>query len=99
MPAEDDPGTALVTGASSGIGRELARVLAEHGHDVVLVARNERKLKELARELREVHGVDARPMPTDLAAPDAARDLARRLDAEGIRVEVLVNNAGIGVHG
>jgi short-subunit dehydrogenase len=86
---------AVVTGASAGIGRELAHVLAREGHDLVLVARREAELTELARELKEKHGVDSQVRPTDLAEPGAARQLVESLG----NVDVLVNNAGFGGHG
>jgi short-subunit dehydrogenase len=88
---------ALVTGASAGIGRELAAILAREGHDLVLVARREPELTELARELKERHGADSRVLTADLAAPDAAAQLAESLD--GAAIDVLVNNAGFGGHG
>jgi short-subunit dehydrogenase len=89
---------ALVTGASAGIGRELADILAREGHDLVLVARREPELTDLARELKERHGADSRVLTADLAAPDAATQLAESLGA-GTAVDVLVNNAGFGGHG
>jgi hypothetical protein len=86
---------ALVTGASSGIGAELARELVRHGHDVVLTARRAPELEALAAELREA-GAAATVVPKDLSVPRAARELARELDARGLRVDVLINNAGFG---
>ncbi|HEY2897532.1 MAG TPA: SDR family oxidoreductase [Gemmatimonadaceae bacterium] len=86
---------ALVTGASSGIGAELARELVRHGHDVVITARRAPELEALATELR-TSGAVATVMPKDLSAPGAARELARDLDARGLRVDVLINNAGFG---
>ena len=88
---------ALVTGASAGIGRELAAILAREGHDLVLVARREAELTDLARELKEKYGVDSRVLPADLAQADAARQLVERLGDQP--VDVLVNNAGFGGHG
>jgi uncharacterized protein len=89
---------ALVTGASAGIGRELADILAREGHDLVLVARREPELTDLARELKERHGADSRVLTADLSAPDAATQLVESLGA-GTAVDVLVNNAGFGGHG
>ena len=86
---------ALVTGASSGIGAELARELVRHGHDVVLTARRTSELEALAAELRQA-GAVATVVPKDLSVPGAARELARELDARGMRVDVLINNAGFG---
>jgi short-subunit dehydrogenase len=91
--------TALVTGGSSGIGRELASLLARDGHDLVLVARDEARLAEAATELKTQHGVSCVTMPVDLAEPDAVDGLLRRLQTEGVTVEVLVNNAGFGLLG
>ena len=91
--------TALVTGASSGIGRDLAKQLAGGGHDVILVSRRADALELLAAELRREHGVRATVVAADLAEPDAAARVARELDARGIRVDVLVNNAGFGLYG
>jgi uncharacterized protein len=91
--------TALITGASGGIGRELARVCAAHGHDLVLVARSEAKLEALAAELRAGHGVSVTVMASDLVVPDAARTLVDDLHRAAIRVDLLVNNAGFDVYG
>ena len=85
---------ALVTGASSGIGAVYARALRSRGERLVLVARREERLAALARELG---GDDwATVVPVDLAAPDAARGLRERLEAQGLAVDLLVNNAGLG---
>jgi hypothetical protein len=91
--------TALVTGASSGIGLSLARRFAADGHDLVLVARSAGKLDELARELRAANGVGVTVIPADLAKPGAAAELAGELERRGIAVDVLVNNAGYGLFG
>jgi short-subunit dehydrogenase len=88
---------ALVTGASAGIGRELATILAREGHDLVLVARREAELADLARELKERYGVDSRVLPADLSQADAVQHLVDSL-GDG-PVDVLVNNAGFGGHG
>jgi uncharacterized protein len=90
--------TALITGASSGIGLELARIFAEHGHDVVLVARSEGKLNSLASELQS-RGVRAHVVATDLGAPGAAKTVVDRTRELGVDVDVLVNNAGYGLYG
>jgi short-subunit dehydrogenase len=90
---------ALVTGASSGIGLELARLLAADGKDLVLVARNRDRLTQLAVELQQKHGVSVNVLAADLADPDAPASIARALSGIGVAVETLVNNAGIGVHG
>jgi short-subunit dehydrogenase len=88
--------TALITGASSGIGLDLARLFAKDGHDVVLVARSEGKLREIAAELERDFGVTAHVIVADLAKPDALRTLVAQLPVD---VDVLVNNAGFGVLG
>ena len=91
--------TVLVTGASSGIGRELARCFAEGGSDVVLVARREDRLRELAQELTSRYGVQAHVLPKDLNLSAAGREIEDELRGAGIRVDVLVNNAGFGDRG
>jgi hypothetical protein len=91
--------TALITGASSGIGLDFARLFAEGGYDVVLVARTESKLKALADELGAKHGVRALAVAADLADPAAPGRLMERLKAEGVQVDVLVNNAGYAGYG
>lgn len=91
--------TALVTGASSGIGRELADVIAADGHDVILTARREERLRDVATELETDHGVDTEVFPQDLAEPTAASDLYEAVQDAGIDVDVLINNAGVPVYG
>jgi hypothetical protein len=90
---------ALVTGASSGIGRDVARELAARGVHCVLVARREERLRETARDLTEHHGVEAEIETADLGAPGAAAELYARLTQRGRSIDVLVNNAGFAVHG
>ena len=87
--------TALITGASSGIGLELARVFAEHGFDLILVARRESELEALAERCRKEYDARAHFLPMDLLVPDAPAELVRRLQADGLDVDVLVNNAGL----
>ena len=91
--------TTLVTGASNGIGLELARVAAAHRDDVVLVARRESRLREVARELEQQNGVHAHVVAADLAQPGAATEVAARVAALGVRVDNLINNAGFGAYG
>ena len=86
----------LVTGASSGIGSELARELAGRAYNVVLVARRAERLTTLAEELRLTHGIHADVEPCDLIDPDARRDLVARLAAGERRVVGVCNNAGFG---
>jgi uncharacterized protein len=91
--------TVLITGASSGIGRELARLFAADGAELVLIARSEGKLQELAGELAADHAVQAEVMPADLSQPSAAGQIMQALAQQHIEVDVLVNNAGFGTHG
>jgi hypothetical protein len=91
--------TTLVTGASSGIGTELARCFARDGSDVVLLARREPVLRRLAEELQAAHGITAHVLPADLSAPDAPDGIAAELNARGLAIDVLVNNAGVGAQG
>lgn len=91
--------TALVTGASGGIGLELARLFAADGHDLVLVARSREKLSSLAEELKSKHGVAARALAADLARAEAPGEIFAALQREGVGVDALVNNAGIGSYG
>ena len=89
---------ALVTGASAGIGAELARELARHGHDLVLTARSIASMQALADELREF-GAEATVIPVDLSKPGAAATLAHDIAVRGLMVDVLINNAGLGALG
>ena len=86
---------ALVTGASSGIGADLARELARHGHDLVLTARRAPELGVLAAELRALVAA-ATVMTKDLSVPGAGRELAADVEKAGMQIDVLVNNAGFG---
>ena len=91
--------TALITGASAGIGLELAKLFAADGHDLVLVARRADALEKLADSLRAKHSIAARIWPADLADPRAPLQLQERAVAEGVAVDILVNNAGFGAIG
>lgn len=91
--------TAMVTGASSGIGEQFARQLAARGVNVVLVARNEVRLQVLADQLNTAHpDVRVTVMTADLAVPAAAAELAEKLAAEAVTVDMLINSAGFGSH-
>jgi uncharacterized protein len=92
-------GWVLVTGASSGIGKELARVFATQGYDVVLVARDGARLEELAGDLARVHGVKTFVATADLAAEGGVRALSLALGERLHSLQVLVNNAGVGMLG
>ena len=89
----------LITGASSGIGLELARLFAADKSNLVLVARSEEKLQQLAAELREQHGIEVRVVAKDLADATAPQSIFDELAAEGVPVDVVVNNAGFGAVG
>jgi short-subunit dehydrogenase len=87
---------ALVTGASAGIGSAFAQVFAEHGFSLVLSARREDRLRELARELEDRHGVGTLVVPDDLADPLAPQRIYQACETKGVTVDALVNNAGYG---
>jgi short-subunit dehydrogenase len=89
----------LITGASAGIGTELARVFASHGHRVALVARRADRLTALASEIAAGGGATPIVIPCDLEQPDAGDKIAAALAAEGVEVEYVVNNAGFGLFG
>jgi len=91
---EQQRGTALITGASAGIGRALAEEFAKRGFDLVVVARRRAALEELAKHCATAYGVLVTPLPTDLLVADAPAQLQAALDERGIALEVLVNNAG-----
>ena len=97
MPPEKS--TALITGASAGIGRELAKQFASHGHDLILVARNRDALEALAGTLEGKHGIKATVIACDLSDPDSPQRLFDSTVSEGLDVDILVNNAGFGFAG
>ena len=91
--------TALITGATSGIGLELASLAAQDRHDLVLVARQRERLESVGRGLAEEYGVRVSVLAKDLSDPSAPAEIGRDLATRGIAVDVLVNNAGFGVFG
>lgn len=91
--------TVLITGASSGIGLELARCFAADKSRLVLAARNVPALETLAAELRAQHQITVEVIGADLAKPETAQDIFDQLKGRGVMVDVLVNNAGFGLHG
>jgi short-subunit dehydrogenase len=91
--------TALITGASSGIGLEFARIFAKNKSDLVLVARSAGKLNELADELSKAHNIKVKVLAKDLADKNASAEIKAELDKEKIEIEYLINNAGFGGYG
>lgn len=95
----DHDRTALVTGASRGIGYELAKLFANDGYDVVLVARSQDQLEDVAAELERTNGIKATVISMDLSVPGAAEELYDAVTQKDIQVDALVNNAGISIYG
>ena len=91
--------TALITGASSGIGKELARYHGARGGNLVLVARSEDKLKELKTELENNYGISVMVIAADLAHPESADQIFSATEKAGQQIDILINNAGFGGHG
>lgn len=91
--------TALITGASGGIGYALAEQFARHGFDLVLVARSVESLQQIAGDFQARYRIAAHVSPFNLSRPDAPGELYHHLERSGIAVDVLVNNAGFGIHG
>jgi len=91
--------TALITGATSGIGLHLAREFASHGHALILVAPVQAEVAQLASELQAENNISAKGVACDLERPESAREIFDRFDGGGIEIDVLVNNAGFGHRG
>jgi short-subunit dehydrogenase len=98
LPPPSSESTAVITGASSGLGEQFARQLAERGYGVTLVARSKDKLDALATELAGKHGIRAEVVAADLSDPGARDNVVREVAARGLVVDILVNTAGFGVY-
>jgi short-subunit dehydrogenase len=90
---------ALITGATSGIGRELAKLFAQDQYHLIIVARNQQELDEAAAEFRQQYGVEVVALAKDLFRPEAPFEVVKEVTQRGLRVEALVNNAGQGQYG
>lgn len=99
LPVPSSTSTCLVTGASSGIGADIARELARRGHGVTLVARREERLRTLADELQSAYGIRAEALAGDVGRAEERERIRARVDELGLTVDVLVNNAGYGSGG
>jgi len=91
--------TALITGASSGIGKEIATKLAAEGANLVLVARSQDRLEKIANSLTSNYGVKCTVIPSDLSKADCGISVLEILRSYGISVDILINNAGLGTYG
>jgi len=92
-------GTALITGASAGLGAEYAKLFAADKHDLVLVARRRDRLETLASQLEQTHGIRARVIAQDLATAEGPARVVEEVKRQGVELEFLVNNAGFGTSG
>lgn len=91
--------TVLITGASSGIGLNFSHKFAQSGHDVILVARSEGKLRTLSEEIETKYAVKTYVFTADLSKPEASKELYESIKEKGIQVDILINNAGFGLFG
>ena len=91
--------TALITGASGGIGFEFAILFAKNGYNLVLVARSEKELMQLAQQLQQKYGVSVKVITKDLSNASAPEEIFSELQQEGATIDVLVNNAGFATYG
>jgi short-subunit dehydrogenase len=99
LPEPNSTSAALVTGASAGIGSEIAKVLAQRGHTLVLVARRKDRLTALANELSDQHGVRVETIAADLGKPTPRGKIPGQIEQLGLQVEILINNAGFATGG
>ncbi|MBE9007915.1 SDR family oxidoreductase [Fortiea sp. LEGE XX443] len=91
--------TALITGASGGIGYEFVKLFAQDGYNLVLVARSEQKLNQIADELKRKFGIEVKVIAQDLANPAAPEEIFSELQQASIKIDVLINNAGFAIYG
>ncbi|HKD82792.1 MAG TPA: SDR family oxidoreductase [Candidatus Angelobacter sp.] len=98
LDQKQKPETALITGASSGIGVDLARLMAPR-FDLAITARNQTDLEKIARELQAQHGNHVHVIPADLAKPEAPMQIFAEIERRGLSVDALINNAGFGLYG
>ncbi|MFZ1981363.1 MAG: SDR family oxidoreductase [Smithella sp.] len=91
--------TVLITGASEGIGYELVKLSAKDGYNCVLIARNKQKMDQIAAEVEKSFGIKTRVIAKDLSLPESAREIFDELNAANVPVNVLINNAGLGICG
>ncbi len=94
-----DKRTALITGASTGIGYELAQLFARDGYNLVLIARNKLRLTHLATELIKRYGIEAKVIEKDLSRPSSSQEIYEELKRSSLSLDILVNNAATGVYG
>jgi hypothetical protein len=99
LPKPNSSSAALVTGASAGIGSEIAKLLAARGHALVLVARRKDRLTALADELSDQHGVRVETIAADLGKPTPRGKIPGRIEELGLQIEILINNAGFATGG
>lgn len=99
MKTDFAEGMALITGATSGIGRELTKLFAADNYDLILVARNKEELVDFAKELQSHHDIFIKVIAQDLSKPTAAKEVFKELEKESLSVDILVNNAGFGSAG
>lgn len=99
MKTDYAEGMALITGATSGIGRELTKLFAADNYDLILIARNKDELVNFAKELQGKHDIFIKVIAKDLSKPDAAKEIYKELEKESLTVDVLINSAGFGTAG